>query len=361
MLERQTDHHTGATMIIKPFRDRSSDIEALASLAARRECPPRTRNDIEVEQRKIRAGQKGEKDAAYTIDFFLAQKDEWAVIHDLRLEWQGRVAQIDHLLINRMLDFWVCESKHFSEGVAINEHGEFTSFFNNRPRGIESPIEQNHRHVKVLESVLGSSILPLPTRLGIVIRPHIRSVVLVSAQARISRPKSAFPGVETVIKADQLRSTINRAMDAMGVAGTFLAATKIVGVETLRELANGLAKLHRPHRFDWPARFGMPPEQQAQQLSAPPPAAPSSQNSQPPASLGKISTSKLAAQLGLSNARALLEQLTADGLLTVNEGGHALTSAGQAAGGEFIEKSRYGPYFLWPQELRLRQLHSTSR
>src|SRR5664279_3134636 len=157
-------------MIIKPFRDRSTDIEALAALAARRDCLSRARNDIETELRKIRAGQKGEKDAAYAIDFFLAQKDEWAVIHDLRLEWQGRVAQIDHLLINRMLDVWVCESKHFSDGVAINEHGEFTAFFNNRPRGIESPIEQNHRHVKVVESVLGSSILPLPTRMGMTLR-----------------------------------------------------------------------------------------------------------------------------------------------------------------------------------------------
>lgn len=343
-------------MIIKSFQDRGSDIEALASLAARPDCPPRTRNDIEVEQRKIRAGQKGEKDAAYSIDFFLGLRDEWAVIHDLRLEWQGRVAQIDHLLINRMLDVWVCESKHFSEGVSINEHGEFTSFFNNRPRGIESPIEQNHRHVKVLESVLGSSILPLPTRLGMTIRPNIRSVVLVSAQARISRPKQAFPGVETVIKADQLRSTINRAMDAMGVAGTFLAATKIIGVDTLRELADGLARLHRPQRFDWHARFGMPTEARTLEPVAPPAATPSTLNPPVAASLEKISTSKLATRLGLSSARALLERLTADGHLTVDGAGHALTSAGQAAGGEFIEKSRYGPYFIWPPGFQLRQL-----
>ena len=344
-------------MIIKSFQDRSSDIEALASLAARQDCSPRTRNDIDIEQRKIRAGQKGEKDAAYAIDFFLALKDEWAVIHDLRLEWQGRVAQIDHLLINRMLDIWVCESKHFSEGVSINEHGEFTSFFNNRPRGIESPIEQNHRHVKVLGSVLGSSILPLPTRLGMAIRPNIRSVVLVSAQARISRPKQPFPGVETVIKADQLRSTINRAADAMGVAETFLAATKIIGVDTLRELANGLAKLHRPHRFDWHARFGMPTEARTQAPVAPPAATPPPSRSPPPsASLDKISTSKLATRLGLPSARALLERLAADGLLTVDGASHALTSAGQAAGGEFIEKSRYGPYFIWPPGFQLRQL-----
>ncbi len=61
--------------------------------------------------------------AAYEIDFHHKASRNWAVIHDLRLEYRGRVAQIDHLLINRWLEFWVCESKHFSEGVAINEQG----------------------------------------------------------------------------------------------------------------------------------------------------------------------------------------------------------------------------------------------
>ena len=46
-----------------------------------------------------------------------------SVIHDLRIECEGRVAQIDHLLIGRFLDIWVCETKNFSEGIAINEQG----------------------------------------------------------------------------------------------------------------------------------------------------------------------------------------------------------------------------------------------
>ena len=34
----------------------------------------------------------------------------------------GRVAQIDHLVIYRLPDTWVLESKHFAEGVSINDH-----------------------------------------------------------------------------------------------------------------------------------------------------------------------------------------------------------------------------------------------
>jgi hypothetical protein len=64
-------------------------------------------------------------------------------------------------------------------------------------------------------------------RLGIPLRSTIRSVVLVSAQARITRPKQTFDGLETVIKADQLRTRINRDLDALGVGETLLKATKM--------------------------------------------------------------------------------------------------------------------------------------
>jgi hypothetical protein len=85
----------------------------------------------------------------------------WAIIHDLRVEFGDLVAQIDHLVINRWLDIWVCESKHFSEGVAINNHGEFTAFFNHKPYGVPSPIEQNERHILILKRILDAGMVEL--------------------------------------------------------------------------------------------------------------------------------------------------------------------------------------------------------
>ena len=61
------------------------------------------------------------------------------VIHDLRLELNGRVAQIDHLVLNRLLEVYVLETKHFTEGVSINDQGEFSIWFGGKPRGIPSP------------------------------------------------------------------------------------------------------------------------------------------------------------------------------------------------------------------------------
>jgi hypothetical protein len=42
-------------------------------------------------------------------------------LRDLQLEVDGRVAQFDHLIIDRVLTIWVCESKHF--GRASRLHG----------------------------------------------------------------------------------------------------------------------------------------------------------------------------------------------------------------------------------------------
>ena len=96
----------------------------------------------------------------------------------------------DHFLINRWLEIWVCESKHFSEGVAINKHGEFAACFGSKPYDVPSPIEQNNRHILILKRLFDSRAIKLPTRLGFSIKPDLRSLVLVSKNARVSRQTS---------------------------------------------------------------------------------------------------------------------------------------------------------------------------
>jgi hypothetical protein len=49
----------------------------------------------------IRAGIAGERDAAYAIEFELGGCQNRCTIRDLRLEVDGRVAQIDHLIVRR--------------------------------------------------------------------------------------------------------------------------------------------------------------------------------------------------------------------------------------------------------------------
>lgn len=260
-------------MQIKSADDKQPQIDTLEALLTRPDIVGATRGRIDQEIRMIRAGTSGERDAAYEIEFNLGSNKNQMTIHDLRIECDGRVAQIDHLIINRLLDIWVCESKHFAEGVEINEHGEWVAFYGNRPQGIPSPVEQNRRHVTVLADVFAKGLVPLPRRLGITIKPQINSLVLVSNRARVSRPKGRtdkhVEGLETVIKVDQLWPTIERAYNERSIT----ALGKVVGQETVETLARRLAALHVPASVDWAARFGLLPKpRRAQPVASTPPA-----------------------------------------------------------------------------------------
>lgn len=244
-------------MQIKPADEHEPDLEALRALLARPDVAGQTRQRIEQEIRAIAAGAKGERDAAYEIEFFCRANRNRVTIHDLRLEIDGLVAQIDHLIINRQLEVWVCESKHFVEGVGINEHGEWVRFYNGRPHGMASPLEQNHKHIEVLRRVFENGLVELPRHLGVLIKPIYRSLVLVSDEARIARPRRRVDGLECVIKCDQLRPTVerqNKEMPALEIM------TRTVRTSTLADLGRGLATLHRPLVIDWAARFGLPAE-----------------------------------------------------------------------------------------------------
>jgi hypothetical protein len=241
-------------MIIKEADDKKSQIANLEALGARRDASPDVRKRIDQEVKNIRAGVKGEAEAAYEIDFHFGSSKNYAVIHDLRIECEGRVAQIDHLLIGRFLNIWVCETKNFCEGIAINEQGECSRFYNNKPYGMASPFEQNKKHIMVLNSLFKTGMAELPKRLGFSIKPNMTSIVLVSKNARISRPKTQIAGVESIIKSDQFRSLIDRATDS---DNNPLTMAKLIGADTLENFARNIAAQHKPIAFNWAAKFGL--------------------------------------------------------------------------------------------------------
>ena len=351
-------------MKIKDRKGTAEDLESLGALLEQGGLSARTKAAIDQEMRAIRAGDKGEREAAYEIDFYHGPSRNWAIIHDLRIEHEGRVAQIDHLLIGRFLDIWVCETKHFSQGVAINNQGEFTRFFNGRPEAIASPVEQNRKHLLVLDRILASDKIALPTRLGIKLKPRLHSAIVVSKNARIARPKANVDGLDRIVKSDQLRKLIERSIDEESAISSLMTIGKMLSSEALEDFARQVARLHRPLRRNWRLRFGLSEVETPAQV--PTPAGPVralvttgerpseiQKASEPEASsTGLVSTSKLGAALGLPNAAATVERLRVAGYLEQVEGMDRLTAKGKQAGGRFVEKSRFGPYFMWPRDLK---------
>jgi len=228
---------------------KDDDSALLEELALRAEGAGPGARQAATELRIRRAGLKGERDSAYHIDFHFERSPNWAVIHDLRLEHSGRVAQIDHLLINRRLEIYVLETKHFHAGIKITGDGEFLRWnaYRKTYEGMASPLEQNERHIAVLRDAVDT--LDWPQRMGMRIAPAFHSLVLVAPQARIDRSKGFDSS--RVIKADLLRKQIDKDFESDGALMTILKTTaKLVSGDTVAGVARQLVALHRPLQRD---------------------------------------------------------------------------------------------------------------
>lgn len=234
-------------MICKNADSKAEAIATLESLLAR--ATPDKKALIDRELRMMRAGVKGEQEAAYLIDFQLKESKNTAVIHDLRVQLgDGRVAQIDHLLIHRTLRFYILETKHFSHGVKITDEGEFLRWndWKKTYEGIPSPIEQNERHAAVLRTLL--------SKLGLG-EPKIESMILIAPQARIDRSKR-FDSAR-VVKADQFLTAMQKNLDNTNIFGLLGGLAKASFSESIGDIAKKLIRLHRPITIDYAAKFGM--------------------------------------------------------------------------------------------------------
>lgn len=253
---------------VEPLLRQLEVISQLPSLAKE------TVSKVEQELKTLKAGVKGENDSAYYIDFHYKSSKNWIAIHDLRLVYNEQVAQIDHLLVNRFLEFYVLESKNYTRGLKIDDNGEFLAVYNNHYVAIESPIEQNKRHVFLLEKLLKEEDI-LPKRLGIRLQPTFKPYVLVSPHSKVLRPAEKIYNTEMVIKSDVLFSKIEEAFEKQSTISALGYLSKIVAVETLQEIGQKLIAYHQPFSIDYYAKFGISlPKAQSLQPDAVPETAP---------------------------------------------------------------------------------------
>ena len=231
---------------------------------------------IERELRIMRAGVKGERESAYLIDFHLKDSTRTAVVHDLRLVLDdGRVAQIDHLLIHRTRRIYILETKHFAHGVKITEQGEFLRWndWKKTYEGMPSPLSQNERHALVLRKVLET--------LGLGESP-IETLVLVAPEARIDRPRKF--DTSQVVKADQFMERLHKSLEGAPVLTVLSGLLKNTVSDSIGDIAKKLVALHRPSTSDYMARFGVQRDALMQAAPAPSRADPAPPSPAAPAS-----------------------------------------------------------------------------
>lgn len=231
-------------------------LERMRSLAG-----PDKRALIERQLRTMRAGIKGEREAAWLIDVYLKDATRTAVVHDLRLDLgDGQVAQIDHLLIHRTRRFYVLETKPFSHGVKITDEGEFLRWNEaaNAFESMASPLAQNERNVQVLRRALAA--------MGLGECP-IESWVLVAPNARIDRPRKF--DTWRVVKADQFIEKMNKSLENAPAHGALEGLLRTGLYDSIGDIAHKLIAMHCPSTTDYMARFGVVNEAQPAQARVP--------------------------------------------------------------------------------------------
>jgi hypothetical protein len=78
-------------------------------------------------------------------------------------------------------------------------------------------------------------------------------LVLLSNDARVSRPKRRVPELDQVIKVEKLKSYVSDEFDKSPA----IKLLGLIGSDGLLDFGRDLARRHRPASIDWPARFGL--------------------------------------------------------------------------------------------------------
>jgi hypothetical protein len=253
-------------MLLKSADDKSKRLRLLEELQESPLLDAAQRDWLQKELDRLRKGTQGEKAAAHYLDNYLASSKNNLLMHDLRFEVDGEVAQIDHLLLTRAAGIMLFETKNFSGNLRINEHGEFSVNYGAREYGVPSPLEQSRRHANVLKKLLVR--LEIAPRVGNQMEFH--HIVLVDPKATITRPPAKAFDSSMVIKADLFPEWHKRFVDVeVGVLDLVKGLANVRSADTLREWGEKLLREHRPVHLVKLPDFMAP---NASQATAPAPA-----------------------------------------------------------------------------------------
>ena len=257
-------------MLIKSVDDKSKRLALLQDLQKSSLLNARQKEWLRVELRNLTAGIKGEREAAFHLDGHYKDSQNNVLLHDLRFQIDGEVAQIDHLVINRTGYMVLIETKNYSGDLEVNAHGEFTVRYGKDRYGIPSPYEQSRRHARILSKLLG--LLEISTRTDKL--PEFYNVVMMHPQAIIQRPDTKVFDTSFLIKADQFRAWHEKLGDGIGTGGLFKAILNVRSPDTIKEWGEKLKRQHRPQDLLDLPDFMQPKPQLARAVMEPRPAAP---------------------------------------------------------------------------------------
>jgi hypothetical protein len=152
-----------------------------------------------------KAGDDAERQMAHYLKRAFGDDPDVQVFNNLRLEHDGEVAQIDHLVFHRA-GLIVIESKSVTSAVRINEREEWARQWNGQWRGMASPILQARRQGDLLRALLQAHKEELRNKILLGLKQggfkaFMIDVVVGISDSGVVESRGALPDVK---KADQV-------------------------------------------------------------------------------------------------------------------------------------------------------------
>jgi hypothetical protein len=177
--------------------------------------------------------------AAELIDFYFAQQEDWAVIHDLRMHVGSHAIQINHVLVHNSIRIVCLDSRYMNCQIEIANNGQHKVLSMAKSRLISSPLIKMAKDVRLLKSCLESSGW-MPKRFGIKLNTDVRGGVLVRPETVKKDRKFRFPDVGIYPSETLFAGLCERGRDRSGLLRGRLSS------DALSELATLLVRQHVP-------------------------------------------------------------------------------------------------------------------
>ena len=204
---------------------------------------------IQSDLKRLENGYKAEKDNAYYLDFAFKDNSHSIILHDIRLEYNGKTAQIDHIFIGRT-GVTVLESKSFTGVLTIKEDGSLAVKYGNTTNTYPNPIEQNNRHTQVLKELINEKF-DLQGNTKFLGGIDIKSKVIINPKTTVSNKKLPT-GYE---RADSFATRRVKEIDKMSIFEVLKTASKMMTIEKYIELAELIIQNHKPISFDYTKKY----------------------------------------------------------------------------------------------------------
>lgn len=206
-LDVMTDKRTiTRPTFVKDFSKNNKQLAELIELIDR--VPEDKKEYLERDIAFLKYGIEGEENVYYELkNSFIPM----LCLHDIRLEYNGYVAQFDFIIITNKF-IYVLETKMLSGDIQISDKGDFTRIIKSKSgkvikkEGMYSPITQNERHVNILKEIL--------VKEGLIKTLPIKSVVVIANQKTIIDMTKANKELKNnIVKYDLLNKHLKEAME----------------------------------------------------------------------------------------------------------------------------------------------------